>query len=49
MPRSDAPPAEPGPVAQAMHDKLVDALSPADLLRFFEATGHQPRWLDFPL
>ena len=24
-------------------------IAPADLLRFFAATGHTPRWLDFPL
>jgi Ala-tRNA(Pro) deacylase len=28
---------------------MTTAMAPADLLRFFEATGHQPRWLDFPL
>jgi Ala-tRNA(Pro) deacylase len=28
---------------------LTTAIAPADLWRFFEATGHTPRWLDFPL
>ena len=28
---------------------MTTALTPADLLRFFAATGHTPRWLDFPL
>jgi Ala-tRNA(Pro) deacylase len=28
---------------------MTTALAAADLLRFFEATGHAPRWLDFPL
>ena len=28
---------------------MTTALSSADLLRFFAATGHTPRWLDFPL
>lgn len=28
---------------------MTTALGSADLLRFFEATGHPPRWLDFPL
>ena len=28
---------------------MTTALQPAGLLRFFDATGHQPRWLDFPL
>jgi Ala-tRNA(Pro) deacylase len=28
---------------------MTTAMAPADLLRFFEATGHPPRWLDFPL
>jgi Ala-tRNA(Pro) deacylase len=28
---------------------MTTAVAPADLLRFFEATGHSPRWLDFPL
>src|SRR5258708_16838465 len=28
---------------------MTMAIAPADLLRFFAATGHPPRWLDFPL
>jgi Ala-tRNA(Pro) deacylase len=28
---------------------MTTALAAADLLRFFEATGHAPRWLDFPI
>jgi Ala-tRNA(Pro) deacylase len=28
---------------------MTTALTAADLLRFFAATGHTPRWLDFPL
>jgi Ala-tRNA(Pro) deacylase len=28
---------------------MTTAMAAADLLRFFEATGHEPRWLDFPL
>ena len=28
---------------------MTTTLSATDLLRFFTATGHQPRWLDFPL
>ena len=28
---------------------MTTALASADLLRFFEATGHSPHWLDFPL
>ena len=27
---------------------MTTAISTADLLRFFEATGHSPEWLDFP-
>ena len=42
--------AEGGPVnAHPLVNTMTTALSPADLLRFFEATGHTPRWLDFPL
>ena len=41
MPRSDAVvPAAPGPVAQAIHDKLVDALSPVALEILDESHGH---------
>src|SRR6267143_6398069 len=28
---------------------MTTAVAAADLLRFFSATGHAPRWLDFPL
>ena len=28
---------------------MTTAMAAADLLRFFAATGHEPRWLDFPL
>ena len=28
---------------------MTTAVAPADLLHFFEAIGHSPRWLDFPL
>jgi Ala-tRNA(Pro) deacylase len=28
---------------------MTTAMAAADLLRFFAATGHAPRWLDFPL
>jgi len=28
---------------------MTTALAAADLQRFFEATGHTPHWLDFPL
>ena len=28
---------------------MTTAVAAADLLRFFAATGHVPRWLDFPL
>ena len=39
-----------GPVnAHPLVNTMTIALAPADLLRFFEATGHTPRWLDFPL
>src|SRR5262245_28477594 len=42
--------AEDGPVnAHPLVNTMTTALSPADLLRFFAATGHTPRWLDFPL
>ena len=35
--------------AHPLVNTMTTALAPADLLRFFEATGHTPRWLDFPL
>ncbi|HSS85626.1 MAG TPA: prolyl-tRNA synthetase associated domain-containing protein [Reyranella sp.] len=28
---------------------MTTTMAAADLLRFFEATGHAPRWLDFPI
>jgi Ala-tRNA(Pro) deacylase len=38
-----------GPVnAHPLTNTMTTAISTADLLRFFEATGHQPDWLDFP-
>ena len=42
--------ADGGPInAHPLVNTMTTALAPADLLRFFEATGHIPRWLDFPL
>jgi len=41
---SDAAPVNVHPLVNTM----TTAMAPADLLRFFEATGHPPRWLDFP-
>jgi Ala-tRNA(Pro) deacylase len=39
-----------GPInAHPLVNTMTTALAPADLLRFFAATGHEPRWLDFPL
>jgi Ala-tRNA(Pro) deacylase len=39
-----------GPInAHPLTNTMTTALAPADLLRFFTATGHEPRWLDFPL
>ena len=39
-----------GPVnAHPLVNTMTTAISFADLLRFFEATGHEPLWLDFPL
>lgn len=40
MQRSDPAPAPPGPVASAIHDKLVDALSPVALQVLDESHGH---------
>ena len=42
---SDGAPVNVHPLVNTM----TTAMAPADLLRFFEATGHPPRWLDFPL
>ena len=41
---SDAAPVNVHPLVNTM----TTAMAPADLLRFFAATGHPPRWLDFP-
>ncbi len=42
--------ADGGPVnAHPLVNTMTTALSPADLMRFFAATGHAPQWLDFPL
>jgi Ala-tRNA(Pro) deacylase len=42
--------ADGGPInAHPLVNTMTTALSPGDLLRFFEATGHAPHWLDFPL
>ncbi|WP_421995230.1 prolyl-tRNA synthetase associated domain-containing protein [Reyranella sp.] len=41
---------EGGPVnAHPLVNSMTTALSGADLLRFLAATGHEPRWLEFPL
>jgi Ala-tRNA(Pro) deacylase len=41
---------EGGPVnAHPLVNTMTSAVAASDLLRFFEATGHEPRWLDFPL
>lgn len=39
-----------GPVnAHPLINTMTTAIGFADLARFFEATGHAPQWLDFPL
>jgi Ala-tRNA(Pro) deacylase len=39
-----------GPInAHPLVNTMTTAIAWADLQRFFEATGHTPRWLDFPL
>ena len=39
-----------GPVnVHPLVNTMTTAVAPADLLRFFEATGHAPCWLDFPI
>ena len=39
-----------GPVnAHPLTNTMTTAIGFADLSRFFEATGHIPQWLDFPL
>lgn len=35
--------------AHPLVNTMTTALAAADLLRFFDATGHTPHWLDFPL
>ena len=41
---------EGGPVnAHPLVNTMTTAIAAADLQRFFAATGHEPRWLDFPL
>ncbi len=41
---------EDGPInAHPLANTMISALSLSDLQRFFAATGHVPRWLDFPL
>src|SRR5262245_17273717 len=34
--------------AHPLTNSMTSSISLPDLLRFFEATGHAPRWLDFP-
>lgn len=42
--------AEGGPVnAHPLVNTMTTAIAIADLLRLFEAIGHAPRWLDFPV
>ena len=42
--------ADGGPVnVHPLINTMTTSVAPADLLRFFEAIGHSPRWLDFPL
>jgi Ala-tRNA(Pro) deacylase len=42
--------AQGGPVnAHPLVNTMTSALAAEALLRFFDATGHMPRWLDFPL
>ena len=42
--------AEGGPVnVHPLVNTMTTAMAAPDLLRFFAATGHTPRWLDFPL
>ena len=41
---------EGGPInAHPLTNTMTSAIVLPDLLRFFEATGHAPRWLDFPV
>jgi Ala-tRNA(Pro) deacylase len=42
--------ADDGPVnVHPLVNTMTTAMTTPDLLRFFEATGHTPCWLDFPL
>ena len=42
--------ADGGPVnAHPLVNTMTTAVAAPDLLRFFAATGHEPRWLDFPI
>jgi Ala-tRNA(Pro) deacylase len=42
--------AEDGPInVHPLTNTMTTALSGGDLLRFFQATGHTPLWLDFPI
>ena len=42
--------ADGGPInAHPLVNTMTTAIELADLLRLFEATGHAPRWLDFPV
>lgn len=42
--------ADGGPInAHPLVNTMTTAIEIADLLRLFEATGHAPRWLDFPV
>jgi Ala-tRNA(Pro) deacylase len=42
--------AEGGPInAHPLVNTMTTAIASADLLRLFEATGHAPLWLDFPV
>lgn len=42
--------ADGGPInAHPLVNTMTTALAAPDLLRFFEATGHAPLWLDFPV
>ena len=41
---------EGGPInAHPLTNTMTSAIVLPDLLRFFETTGHAPRWLDFPI
>jgi Ala-tRNA(Pro) deacylase len=39
-----------GPInAHPLTNTMTTAIALPDLMRFFEATGHEPKWLDLPL